>query len=61
MTVAGYQLTPDDWRYISVLLAQDINQDMGNGRYNLAMRHQRIWQKIQGECHWLADGDDDDE
>lgn len=50
-------LTPEEWQYISVMIAQDVRNDRFDGFKRLAEEHRQIWEKIQPACQW----DEEDE
>jgi len=45
-------LTPEEWQYISVLIAEDMRMDKQLKRYKTAWRHEATWDKIQPVCEW---------
>lgn len=46
------ELTPEEWQYISVLIASDIRADTKHGLPELVEMHKPIWEKIQPACQW---------
>lgn len=53
-------LTPQQWQYISVLIASDVREDKFRGFNNLVALHLPIWEKIQPACKWDDEEDDND-
>jgi hypothetical protein len=46
------ELTMEEWRFISVLLANEISHEGALGLNVLAERHRATWEKIQPACEW---------
>jgi hypothetical protein len=46
------ELTREEARYLSVMLAEDLRRDREAGRTGTADRHQAVWDKIQPACEW---------
>jgi hypothetical protein len=46
------ELTPEDWQYISVLIAEDIRKSNAQNLPVTAQRYKRVWFKIQYKCEW---------
>jgi hypothetical protein len=45
-------LTPEEWQYISILIAHDVERDVFHDRRISVAKHQPIWEKIQPACEW---------
>lgn len=52
MSIPDVDLTPEEWQYISILIAHDVGHDKVNNRDVLADKHYQIWVKIQSACQW---------
>ena len=46
------ELTQEEWRYISVLIATDLRNDKKDGLLELVAMHRPTWEKIQPACQW---------
>lgn len=48
--MSDLDLTPEEWQYISMLIAADIRREAKPSE--LVEKHWRIWEKIQSACQW---------
>ncbi len=57
--MTAVELTRDQARYLSVVLAVDIAGDEERGLSGIVRRHLPIWEALQPACAWDDEGDED--